>query len=283
MDEDVQRYFELGLAPSTKRTYKAGIAKFTQFCSIFQIHHPLPVSQSTLCSYITYLAKSGLAFSTIKTYLSAIRHLHILHDLPPFGETSMPKFELVKRGILRSAAGRSNSLQRLPVTPFILRQIKALWSTCAQSYESVMIWAVCCTAFFGFFRIGELLETTSSGHQGLSMNDIAVDSLSEPSAIQIHLRRSKTDQYGQGVDIYLGRTEGDICPVTALLAYLGVRGSSGGPLFKYSDGKALTKQCFVAKVREALEALGYDSKVYAGHSFRIGAATTAAERVSRIQ
>ena len=71
----------------------------------------------------------------------------------------------------------------------------------AQSYVSVMIWTVCCTASFGFFRIGELLETTSSGHQGLTMNDIAVESLSEPSAIQIHLRRSKTDQYGQGVDI----------------------------------------------------------------------------------
>ena len=65
--------------------------------------------------------------------------------------------------------------------------------------------------------------------------------------------------------------------MTALLSYLGVRGSSDGPLFKYSDGKALTKQCFVAKVREALEALGYDSQVYAGHSFRIGAATTAAK------
>ena len=137
---------------------------------------------------------------------------------------------------------------------------------------------MCCTAFFVFFRIGELLEITSSGQQGLSTNDIAVDSLSEPSAIQIHLRRSKTDQYGQGVAIYLGRTEGDICPVTALISYLGVRGSSGGPLFTYSDGKALTKQCLVANVREALEALGYDSKVYAGHSFRIGAATTAAER-----
>ena len=109
------------------------------------------------------------------------------------------------------------------------------------------------------------------------MNDIAVDSLSEPSAIHIHLRRSKIDQYGQGVDIYLGRTEGDICPVTVLLSYLGIRGSSGGPLFKYSDGKALTKQSFVARVREALEALGYDCKVNAGHSFRIGAATTAEE------
>ena len=62
----------------------------------------------------------------------------------------MPKFELVNRGILRSAAGRSNSLLRLSVTPFVLRQIKALWSTFAQSYESVMICSVCCTAFFVF-------------------------------------------------------------------------------------------------------------------------------------
>jgi site-specific recombinase XerD len=45
-------------------------------------------------------------------------------------------------------------------------------------------------------------------------------------------------------------------------------------LFKYKDGKLLTKPRFVAAVRDALEAAGLDHKAFAGHSFRIGAATT---------
>ena len=61
------------------------------------------------------------------------------------------------------------------------------------------------------------------------------------------------------------------------MAYLAVRGMETGPLFKLSDGRFLTKQIFIARVRSALSVLGYDCSSYAGHSFRIGAATTAAE------
>ena len=43
----------------------------------------------------------------------------------------------------------------------------------------------------------------------------------------IHLRKSKTDQVSRGVDIYLGRTDEDLCPVAALLAYLALRGRPG--------------------------------------------------------
>ena len=62
-----------------------------------------------------------------------------------------------------------------------------------------------------------------------------------------------------------------------MLAYLAVRGKEPGPLFRLSDGRLLTKQIFVDEVRSALSVLGYDYTSYAGHSFRIGAATTAAE------
>jgi site-specific recombinase XerD len=65
--------------------------------------------------------------------------------------------------------------------------------------------------------------------------------------------------------------------VSALLAYLGIRGNEPGPLFRLNDGRYLTKEIFIAKVRAALSVLGLDSSTYAGHSFRIGAATTAAE------
>ena len=66
--------------------------------------------------------------------------------------------------------------------------------------------------------------------------------------------------------------------MAALRAYLAVRGGEDGPLFRFRDCRALTREFFVDKVRSALSILGYDASIYAGHSFRIGAATTAAEQ-----
>ena len=51
-----------------------------------------------------------------------------------------------------------------------------------------------------------------------------------------------------------------------------------GPLFKFADGRVLTRQRFVSAVREGLKKAGIHSSKYSGHSFRIGAATTAAAR-----
>lgn len=59
------------------------------------------------------------------------------------------------------------------------------------------------------------------------------------------------------------------------MAYLAKRGNAPGFLSKFESGKPLTKAKFVASVKEALASAGVDSYKYAGHSFRIGAATTA--------
>ena len=53
-------------------------------------------------------------------------------------------------------------------------------------------------------------------------------------------------------------------------------GDKEGPLFQFYDGRSLTRERFVQAVRKALTKAGFDHQVYAGHSFRIGAATTAA-------
>ena len=63
-----------------------------------------------------------------------------------------------------------------------------------------------------------------------------------------------------------------------MLSYLCVRGMEDGPLFKFEDGRVLTRQRFVAVVKEGLQRAGIDSSKYNGHSFRIGAATTAAAK-----
>ena len=95
--------------------------------------------------------------------------------------------------------------------------------------------------------------------------------------VRIHLKRMKTTQF-LGVDVFLGRTDNDLWPASALLAYLVIRRMTSGPLFRFQDGRFLTKQLFIDKVRLGLDTLGKNSKDYAGHSSRIGVATTAAKR-----
>ena len=112
----------------------------------------------------------------------------------------------------------------------------------------------------------------------LTFRDVAVDNVKAPSLIQICLKASKTDPFREGVDVYVGKTGNDICPVSAMTAYLTSRRGKDGPLFQFEDGTFLTRDRFVSAVREALKIIGIDPSKYSGHRFRRGAATTAQSR-----
>ena len=113
----------------------------------------------------------------------------------------------------------------------------------------------------------------------LSASDVCVDSHTNPSFVTLHLRHSKTDVFGIGALIYLGLVDGPICPVKALLSFLSVSGEAPGPLFTWMDGTPLSREGLVRAVRSALESQGVvGTHLFNGHSFRIGAATTAAAR-----
>ena len=73
--------------------------------------------------------------------------------------------------------------------------------------------------------------------------------------------------------IYVGRGEGSVCPIRAFGDFLALRGSS--PLFTFSDGRPLTRQQLSSTFQSILHSAGY-TDFYSGHSFRTGAATTAA-------
>ena len=169
---------------------------------------------------------------------------------------------------------------RLPITPQILRGLKSQWLPLAADQDYVMLWAACCVGFFGFLRAGEFTLTAGQDFDpssALTVQDVSVDYHTNPSMVRLHLKQSKTDPFRHGVDVFLGRTNMVICPVAALLAYVAVRPSMAGPLFIYKDGTPLTRERLVVAVRHALERLGHVASQYSGHSFRIGAATTAAQ------
>ena len=65
-------------------------------------------------------------------------------------------------------------------------------------------------------------------------------------------------------------------PHLSVLPYLAARGNRAGPLFITEDGRALTRQTFSVMLDSVLEKLHLDTRSFNTHSFRIGAATTAA-------
>ena len=110
----------------------------------------------------------------------------------------------------------------------------------------------------------------------LSLSDLAVDSHSNPSLIRLRIKQSKTDPFRQGVDIFLGATQADICPMQALISYLAVQNAAPGPLFIFPSGTPLMKSALVSHLQIALQRVGVPASDYTGHSFHIGAVTTAA-------
>ena len=210
--------------------------------------------------------------------MSAVRHLHIIHGYEnPLA--SKPRLELVLKGI-RHIKPKS-SAPCLPITPVLLtRTEEGLQKSIPSKFDITMLRAACLLAFYGFLRCSEFtipsLQAYNPTHH-LSMTGIKVDSHNTPSIIAVQIKSSKTDAFGKGTTIYLGKGRSSLCPVAAILQYLAIRPSDNGPLFINHAGKPLTKPAFVAHIKQALEAVGMKkSNAYKGHSFWTGAATTAA-------
>ena len=91
------------------------------------------------------------------------------------------------------------------------------------------------------------------------------------------IKQSKTDPFWKGVTLYLGATNHPVCPVTGILPYLALRGGQPGPLFLTKEGQGLTRQLLSTLLDAVLTKLHLQPSRYNTHSFRIGAATSAAQ------
>ena len=278
MDLIVHEYFTQSLAPSTATTYRSVANRYIHFCMQYAIP-PLPLCQDNVTRFVAHLAQSGVTYQSIRTYLSGLRFFQVANGLADPYLSSIPVLEYVLRGIRRlPQAVQRNS--RLPITPEVLQMLLLSWSQAPQEsrYNATMLWAACCTGFFGFMRAGEFTCSSLRTYRPdmLSPQDVSVDSHDTPTVVSVHLRRSKADPFGAGVTVHLGRTGRTICPVAAILNYLALRGQQPGPLFTFQDGSPLSKQKLLTHLHQALECQGVDCSGITGHSFRIGAASTAA-------
>ena len=141
-----------GLAVSTHKCYQTGQLRYLSFCRQLSIN-PVPTTERTLLLSTTYLAKEGLAYTSIKVYISAIRNMHItLGHHHSYSQQLTPYLEQVLQGIqLRSNPQR----KRLPITVDIMLCIHAVLVRSKQNYNSIMMWAACCLAFFGLLRFSQ--------------------------------------------------------------------------------------------------------------------------------
>ena len=147
-----------------------------------------------------------------------------------------------------------------------------MWERNCREPDNIMLWAACTTSFFGFPRSGEI--TVPSRHEfdpgaHLCAGDVTLDNRSAPQIAQLNIKASKTDPFRHGVSIFLGKTGNRLCPVTALAAYLAIRGNQPGSFFQFRDGRQLSRERVVVKIREALAEAGLEASKFAGHCHEV--------------
>ena len=250
-----------GVAPSTRCTYQSGIKAFITFCARFNIS-PLPTSSLTLQYFCAEISQT-ISYKTLKVYLAAIRLLHIEHDLPDPTDDSL--LELVCRGIHRQQG--DNPRPRLPITINHLRTLKNQLRISQYSLlEQRMLWSSFTLAFYGFLRI--------SKYTSLQWSDVTVSG----SEISIKLHQSKTDPFRHGYVVSLHASNSSTCPLRAFQLYSAMtpNKSPSSPVFSAGRFSPLTRTKLNNVLRHLLQQAGVNHAHYTSHSFRIGAATTAA-------
>ena len=196
--------------------------------------------------------------------------------------TKFQRLHYILRGIKRVKGVPTRT--RLPITLDHLKLFhRILHSRTSPTHDETMIWAAISIAFFGFLRIGEM---TCSGPYNSSTNlcrsDVSFHNKKRGDNevfLQLRIKASKTDPFRASATITIGSNSGMYCPVRALQTYLSRAPTDyAGPLFCYSNGVPLSRSQFTKELRILLAQGGHHPAHYAGHSFRIGAATTAASQ-----
>jgi site-specific recombinase XerD len=255
-------------ANNTVRAYKSDFSDFSLFCSKNGFK-PLPSDPKIVSLYLTHLSTKGAKMSTLKRRLVSIGVIHKLKG--HYLDTKHPSIIENIMGIKR----RKGSIQ-LSKKPILINNLKEIINVIdKQNKEEIKKFrdrSIILIGFSGGFRRNEIVS--------LDFDDLDF----VPEGLKINLRRSKTDQFGEGFKKALPYFDSSqYCPVVSLKKWIEVSKIASGPVFRrFTKGSRLsnnrlTDQTVALLIKEYLQLAGIDSKNYSGHSLRSGFATSAAE------
>jgi integrase len=265
----------------TRRAYRAAWQAFTTWCHDFG-REPLAGDADTIALYVVQRADDGLAVSSLRVHLAAIRVAHRLAGIPL--DPRHPRLAMVLEGIARTKGLRPRR-QAVPAVPDLLRRMLVAYDggPAARTALVARDRAMLLLGFGAALRRSELVA--------LTIGDV------EPvpgRGLRVLVRRSKTDQQGRGqtVAVWANPAEPGFCPAATLEAWMTHRRSgpdlAGGsdrdrPLFcgltkaGRLTGAALSDKAVARLVKQAAAAAGLDPAGFSGHSLRAGLATAAGD------
>ena len=255
-------------AENTVRAYKSDFNDFGLFCAKNGFKS-LPTEPKIVSLYLTHLSTKDSKMSTLKRRLVSIGVIHKLKG--HYLDTKHPSIIENIMGIKR----RKGSVQKAK-KPILISNLKEIINVIdkqkIEKIKKLRDRSIILIGFSGGFRRNEIV----------SLNYDDLDFVKE--GLKITLRRSKTDQFGEGSLKGLPYFDSpEYCPVVSIQNWLNLSEINSGPLFRrFTKGsklseKRLTDQTVALLIKEYLELTGIDSKNYSGHSLRSGFATSAAE------
>lgn len=240
---------------------------------MYNISTLLPLALSTIALFISYLFAQGKAPRTISTNLSAISFLHKWHGLQ-----DPTKEFLVNKLVAGAYRLRPLSDLRLPITKPILQSLIKALESLLKGYNCTLFQTMFAFAFHTYARIGEITISGNYSRNVLALSDVSlITTRSQILEAKVAFRHFKHNLTGAVHYISFRATAGPYCPVSLLIQYLRKRGNTSGMLFCDVTGNPIRRTNFDTQLKSALSFCGLSPQGYKGHSFRIGAATTAAE------
>ena len=264
----------------TRRVYRSAWRGYAAWCHTLG-REPLSGDPDLLAMYATWRADDGVAISTLRVDLAAIRTAHLLAGIPL--DLRDARLAMVVEGITRKKGTRPTR-QAAPAGPEVLRQLLAACQP-AGSALGAHNRAMLLLGFGAPLRRSELVA--------LRLGDVE---RVPGRGLRLLVRRSKTDQHGQGQDIavWANPAEPLLCPLAALEFWLAHRDkatdlkapaaeSARGeqPLFcavtkaGRPTGVVLSDKAVARLVKGSAQRAGLDPERYSGHSLRAGLATVA--------
>jgi site-specific recombinase XerD len=255
-------------AINTVRAYKSDFKDFGLFCAQNGLKS-FPSEPKIVSLYLTHLSTKDAKMSTLKRRLVSIGVIHKLKGY--YLDTKHPSIIENLMGIKR----RKGSIQK-GKKPILISNLKKIINVIDQQkkeqIKKIRDRSIILIGFSGGFRRNEIVS--------LDFDDL--DFVQE--GLKISLRRSKTDQFGEGTLKALPYFDSaEYCPVLSLQKWIEVSNIKSGPLFRrFTKGSnlsenRLTDQTVALLIKEYLQLAGIDNKNYSGHSLRSGFATAAAD------